>query len=601
VSTSSIPDEGGPLQSPSAWLRAVVDAERRGELLGGFDLAERGLEEHPGDVPLAHRAVLALARAGSTEQAARRFEQYGLAGVGGEDVRALAARIAKDTALAAAGDKRKASALRSAALYEAIFRDTGGYYPGVNAATLRHVGGEVEEAHRLAREVLEVLQTSGDEGYYAAASEAEAHLLLEDVAAAGAALERAAQLHRDDYGAVATTRRQLRLICDELDLDFELLGQLAGPRVIHYCGHRLGPDGAFPPELEQDIVAAVTDELDRQQPAYAYGSLASGADIICAEALLERGAEVHIVLPFARDEFAETSVADAGFAWVARFERCLAAATEVRYATDDAFLGDDVLYRYASELAMGLALLRARFLDAEVEQVAIWDGAPARGDAGTAIDVATWARSGRATTVITPVDRDVAAGASADSLPRATDSSGRVVRALLFADVAGFSTLVDEQLRRFADVVLGALASVLNRHDANVCHRNTWGDGIYVVLTDVVAAATCALELQDSMAAIDLEACGLPSHLALRLGGHVGPVFPVRDPILDTDAFMGSHVSRTARIEPVTPPGAAFVTEEFAAALELAGAPFACDYVGHMPAAKDFGRLRMYRLRRIQT
>jgi hypothetical protein len=23
-----------------------------------------------------------------------------------------------------------------------------------------------------------------------------------------------------------------------------------------------------------------------------------------------------------------------------------------------------------------------------------------------------------------------------------------------------------------------------------------------------------------------------------------------------------------------------------------------CDYVGHMPAAKDFGRLRMYRLRR---
>ena len=34
------------------------------------------------------------------------------------------------------------------------------------------------------------------------------------------------------------------------------------------------------------------------------------------------------------------------------------------------------------------------------------------------------------------------------------------------------------------------------------------------------------------------------------------------------------------------------------AALELAGAPFACDYVGHMPAAKDFGRLRMYRLRR---
>jgi hypothetical protein len=84
-------------------------------------------------------------------------------------------------------------------------------------------------------------------------------------------------------------------------------------------------------------------------------------------------------------------------------------------------------------------------------------------------------------------------------------------------------------------------------------------------------------------------------------GEQQDPRRPGSDPILDTDAFMGSHVSRTARIEPVTPPGAAFVTEEFAAALELAGAPFACDYVGHMPAAKDVGRLRMHRLRRINT
>ena len=62
---------------------------------------------------------------------------------------------------------------------------------------------------------------------------------------------------------------------------------------------------------------------------------------------------------------------------------------------------------------------------------------------------------------------------------------------------------------------------------------------------------------------------------------------------------MGSHVSRTARIEPVTPPGTVYVTEPFAAALALAGRDeFGCDYVGHMPAAKDFGRLRMYRLRR---
>jgi hypothetical protein len=599
VSIDPAAEEGPRRRSPSEWLDAVVEAERRGEVLSAFDLAERGLDEHPREIALEYKAVLALARAGSTEQAAQRFEQYGLGLADSEDVRALEARIAKDTALAADSGERKRLALHSAALYEAIFEDTHGYYPGINAATLRLVGGDADGSRRLARLVLELLQANRDDGYYAAATEAEAHLLLDDVPAAGTALERAASLHGGDHGAVATTRRQLRLVCDERDIDATVLQRLAGPRVIHYCGHRVDAGGAFRPEQERQIARAISEELDRQRPAYAYGSLASGADILCAEALLARGAELHVVLPFARDEFVQTSVADAGADWVERFDRCLAAAADVRYATDDAFLGDDVLYRYGAELAMGLALLRRRFLDTDVQQIAVWDCTPARGAAGTAIDVATWMRYGHPTTVIAPRGRTSPAPAATATVDR--NGSGRVVRALLFADVKGFSKLRDEQLPRFADDVLGVLGDVLRRHDESVCYRNTWGDGIYVVLTDASEAAACALELQDAMAGIDLAAHGLPDHLALRLGGHVGPVFPVRDRVLETDSFMGSHVSKTARIEPVTPPGAVFVTEPFAAALELAGAPFACDYVGHMPAAKDFGRLRMYRLRRTAT
>jgi class 3 adenylate cyclase len=115
----------------------------------------------------------------------------------------------------------------------------------------------------------------------------------------------------------------------------------------------------------------------------------------------------------------------------------------------------------------------------------------------------------------------------------------------------------------------------------------------------VVTAADCALRLQEAMASIDLPAAGLPEHLALRLGAHVGPVLPSFDPVRRVPTFTGSHVSRTARIEPVTPPGAIYVTSAFAAALLLDGHDqLACDYVGHMPAAKDWGRLRMYRLRR---
>ena len=586
-----------PQRSPAEWLELVRAAERGGELLTAADLADRGLAEHPGDVWLAHRAVLALARAGSTDEAARRFEAHGLGAREEEDVAALRARIAKDVALAESGPARAREAARSAELYGAIFARTGGYYPGVNAATLSLLAGDAARARSVAADVLDRLATDGDESYYAAATEAEAQLLLGRPDAARAAVTRAAALHGGDYGAVATTRRQLRLVCDAVGVDAAVLSALAGPAVAHFCGHRIaapGADGRFPSEQEAPVARAIAEELDRRPVGIAYGSLASGADILWAEALLERGSELHVQLPFAREEFVRTSVASSGAGWVERFERCLSAAATVGYATDDAFLGDDVLYRYGSELSMGLALLRARFLDAEVRQLAVWDGRPARGAAGTAIDIDTWRRGGHPTTVL------ATGGVDEREEPRAVavTSPARVVRALLFGDMKGFSRLSDEQLPRFAETVLRVLAAVLARH-REVCSRNTWGDGLFVVLASAEAAADCALELQAAMGGIDMAAAGLPPELSLRLSAHVGPVFPVRDPVSDVLTFLGSHVSRTARIEPVTPPRAVYVTEPFAAALELAGRDdLACDYVGHMPAAKDFGRLRMYRLRR---
>ena len=389
-----------------------------------------------------------------------------------EEVQALGARIAKDVALAAAGDERRRLAFDSASRYAAIFERTGSYYPGVNAATMHLVAGRPHEAGTLARRVLDALAAAGDVGYFAAATEAEARLLLADARGARAALERAADLARDDHGAVATTRRQLRLICTYVDVDSDVLSVLAGPRVVHYCGHRVSTDerGPLSPEAVGPAAAAIRAELTRHPVAYAYGSLANGADLLWAEALLATGAKLHVVLPFSRDEFVAASVADGGAEWVPRFERCLAAAEDVSFATVDAFLGDDVLYRYGSELAMGLALLRGRHLEGEVTQLALWDGAPARGGAGTAVDIETWRRSGRTTTVVPLAQATGLTGGSARP-------GRRVVRALLFADVQGFSRLKDEQLPAFSEYVLGAFARVFARYEARISFANTWGTG----------------------------------------------------------------------------------------------------------------------------
>jgi class 3 adenylate cyclase len=584
----------------------VRDAERRGELLAAVDLAESGLAEQPGDVPLQHRAVLALARAGATAEAQRRFKAYGLDAVGDEDVAALRARIAKDVALSLNGPARKKEAARAARLYGAIHARTAGYYPAINAATLCLVAGQTERAQILAREVQRDLTTADDTSYYVCATKAEAHLLLGEVDPAGNALMRAALRHENDFGALATTRRQLRLVCELRHIDPAVLEPLTGPSVAHYCGHIIsatGATGRFPASAEGRVSQQIDRELSRRPVRFAYGALAAGADVLWAEAILSSGGELHVVLPFDLEEFVAASVAPSGDHWVARFRTCLSRAASVTYGTEDAFRGDDALLRYGSELAMGLAVLRARYLDADVRQLAVWDRAPAVGDAGTAIDVARWKQTGRPVTVISPgpdqrsIESTELARTSATSA--AAEPSTRVVRALLFADIRGFSKLSDEQLPLFAKEVLASFARTLDCHGGAVEQRNTWGDAIYAVVRGVSRAATCALELQDAMSQVDLHRAGLPSHLALRLGAHIGPVFAIRDPVLKTAVFMGSHVSRTARIEPVTPPGEVYVTEPFAAALALtAQADLACDYVGHLPAAKDFGRMRMYRLRR---
>src|SRR3954447_4672708 len=313
-----------------------------------FDLADRALREYPDDLWLRHRAVLALARAGSTGEATRRFVEYGLKGVADEDVAALEARIAKDAALAQHDVLlRRRDAATSAHLYETIFRDTGGYYPAVNAATMYLIGGQPQLAETLAGEALEAVGAD-DASYYAHATVAEAELLRGNVDSARAALERAAAHADGDFAALATTRRQLRLVCQSSGVQSGVLDVLASPGVVHFCGHRIaaaGKPGRFVAEREDEIRAAIRTQIEQRKPGFAYGALASGADILWAEALLGAGAELHVVLPFSDQEFIKTSVEDSGAGWVDRFKRCRDAATSVTHATAESFLGDDVLYQ----------------------------------------------------------------------------------------------------------------------------------------------------------------------------------------------------------------------------------------------------------------
>lgn len=93
---------------------------------------------------------------------------------------------------------------------------------------------------------------------------------------------------------------------------------------------------------------------------------------------------------------------------------------------------------------------------------------------------------------------------------------------------------------------------------------------------------------------------GLPPQLAFRIALHVGPVLGCVNPVTGRQDYLGTQVSRAARIEPVTPPGEVYATEEFAAyAALLRVSEFVCDYVGRVPLAKEFGSFPTYHVRRV--
>lgn len=595
------------------WLTRARGHSAAGDHLLAYDVALRGLGEYPADPALKHAAVLALARSGATQMAQERYSGLGLDTVTPEsverplytDIGALGARIAKDLALAAGPGRRK-GLLRAAALrYRRIFEATGDYYPGVNAASLMLLAGEEAEAKTLAGSVHALCERHIADGkessYYVWASLAEASVVEGDEAGAAAALAEARQTDDATRDKVAATRKQLRLLSAARGAGAALLAALPGPGILYYTGHRIGP------RLSEGEAAALRPRIDAilagREIAAGFGSLASGADIVIAEALLARGADLELVFPFHLDEFRDVSVRPAGGDWAERFERCLARARTTTFATEDSFLDDDDLFNYANQLAIGLALQRSRALDGEARLLAVWDGGGAGGPlaaAGTAVGIGMWNALGLPADALTPQGAPIDA-ASAPALPAAeAEAPGRrVLRALLFGDLKGFSTLRERHLPVFAEHVLGAIASTLGRYGAAVEHCNTWGDGLYVVLRDAETAADCALELRRAIAALPYAELGLPAALGLRLGGHFGPVFPVYDPVFKGPAFMGCHVSRTARIEPVTPEGMVYVTDAFAAVLAATREPrFACDYVGLVPAAKDYGTMRMFALSR---
>jgi adenylate cyclase len=610
-------DNAKPPERPQPieyWSQLSAQRESSGDYLGAFDAAFLGLEQHPAARDLQYRAILNLSRAGANKRARELWHRYSLREDPDErtanaslevKIAALSARLDREQALVATAEQRRIALEQAARHYQSIYDRTASTFLGINAAVLYELSGETARARQIAARILaesaSAKPQSQEESYQLAADRAAAALMLDDLSVAQREIEEAARLAAN-AASIASTRKQLMQICDHKHIGREILAPLRNRNVIYYTGHMIAPKGAlgrFPAEAEAQVAKAIQMQLDAHNVGYGYGSLACGADTLIVEALLERKGEIDVVLPFETGSFARESVATGGAGWLDRFKKCLSEVRVVQ-ATEGEFMDDPEVFAYASRLAIGLAILRAQQLGSEAIQLAVWDGQETATNAGSFADIRAWRSQGLHTVTIDS-GSNLAANVTAATAepPRDTVLPQRKLRAIMFGDFHGFGRLTDRQLLIFYGKVMTRLASILDEYDRDIATRNTWGDGLFVVFHELGAAARCALDIQSNLAALNWAALGLPTTLGLRLGLDAGAVFEVQDPVLKSLSFAGSHINRTARLEPSTPPGEVYVTEPFAALFTLLqDQHITCEYVGMMQAAKNFGRLRTYLLRK---
>jgi len=567
-----------------------------GNPIHAYSLARETAGNDAASARLRYLEVLALARMGDTAYAIDRYEAYGLGSDSSVDTLSLKARLLKDKALSEPPQVNRSSLRQAADAYLQAFEITGDPFPLINAATLAGAAGDQALSRCLAQMLLQDSKLSSGTSYWQLITRAEALLIIGDEETAFQIASLATEQTDASLGARSSTIRQLERLFPLLSGTGDpgrILGILRPPSIVHFCGHMFASGCAAERQLRPEIASF----LEQSSTGIGYGALAAGSDILVAELLIERRAELNIILPFPAKEFIRVSVAPAGPEWLARFDRCLHNATTVTIVSDMAYVDDPRQLSYGTEVAMGMAVLRASHLAGEAVQLAIWDRAETGFIAGTAADVRTWTATGRYAQIITfPEPR--MAGQYQASTPDSNAIVERCAHSILFADFSGFSKIGESQLMTFWNDVMGTIAAVVRQFADAVLCKNTWGDALYLIVADACVAAELAMCLQEEIGKLDLTALG-PDASGMRVALHFGTMYRANDPVTGLTNFFGSEVSRAARLEPVTPKHSVYVTEPFAAVLTLQhSGKFGLHYVGRIALAKKYGSQPVYRLGR---
>ncbi|HEY1265381.1 MAG TPA: tetratricopeptide repeat-containing protein, partial [Terriglobales bacterium] len=126
-----------------------------GEPLLAYDVLRQGLEAHPAEYRMRQLCALALLRSGAVESARAILLNLLKENSADEESLGMLARAEKNLALSETDPVRRKEYWRRAfELYRDAFQRTGGYWTGINAATIALVLKDESRARDLANEVI---------------------------------------------------------------------------------------------------------------------------------------------------------------------------------------------------------------------------------------------------------------------------------------------------------------------------------------------------------------------------------------------------------------------------------------------------------------
>lgn len=589
-------------------------ALKLGEQLLAFDAAAAGLRHYPEDLALHHLVARSHANMGRHRTALKRVEELIRKGHGDADTLGLLGRTYKDEGFAfmAAGGCPLESWRKSAEAYGRAFERHVDYFTGINAATMTFFSGDLVVAAELAARVdglaVEALAASPGDSW-AQATRGEAALLLRRWDQAGAHYRQAAVGMGKTSEELASMARQARRIMQrwgemgEAGREVESWFHEVFPRpdVVVFSGHRFDDPGRanprFPLASAERVAGALRACLERLGTQVVYLSLSTGADLLMAEAALAAGVSLNLVLPKPVADLATSEMAE-------RLARVVDRAHGLTVLGDGTVPDDPQVFHHCNHVFSGLAMLFADAAGLAVRGIAVWNGQAGDGGGGTADAVADWRRDGISVEVIDPLDGGIRQlGPDVDGAGAVVEDEGMVVRAMLFADVKGYSKLEEKDLQAFTLAFRKDLAALVRDGKADCEVVDTWGDGVFMVFRDVLDAARAALFFRDAVAQRDWAGLGISIPMGVRVGLHAGPVMVwADDPLSGRAQFCGRNIARAARIEPITEVNEVYASDGFAALLKRRRpAEVSLEYVGSVPLAKEYGSQRIFRLSWTET